>query len=64
MAQISALCINYPVASIQIIAHGSPGCLQLGNSRLNLDNLNSYCQKLQQWQAAEILNFYFSVDCA
>ncbi|WP_418006552.1 DUF4347 domain-containing protein, partial [Nostoc piscinale] len=55
IAQISALCSKYPGASIQIIAHGSPGCLQLGNSQLNLDNLHTYCQQLQQWQAAEIL---------
>ncbi|MBD2454299.1 DUF4347 domain-containing protein [Nostoc sp. FACHB-87] len=55
ITQISALCSNYPAASIQIIAHGSPGCLQLGNSQLNLDNLHSYSQQLQQWQATEIL---------
>ncbi|MEH2462372.1 FG-GAP-like repeat-containing protein [Nostoc sp.] len=55
IAQISALCHNYPAASIQIIAHGSPGNLQLGDSQLSLDNLHTYRQQLQQWQAAEIL---------
>ncbi|WP_418006846.1 hypothetical protein [Nostoc piscinale] len=30
------------------MAHGSLGCLQLGNGRLTLDNLYSYCQQLQQ----------------
>ena len=55
IAQISAVCHNYPGASIQIIAHGSPGSLQLGNSQLNLDNLHTYRQQLQQWLAAEIL---------
>ncbi|WP_322647924.1 FG-GAP-like repeat-containing protein [Nostoc sp. ChiVER01] len=55
IAQISALCHNYPAASIQIIAHGSSGSLQLGSSQLNLDNLHTYRQHLQQWLAAEIL---------
>ncbi|BAY76729.1 hemolysin-type calcium-binding region [Nostoc linckia NIES-25] len=53
--QISALCKNHPAASIQIIAHGSPGSLQLGNSQLNLANLHTYRQQLQQWFATEIL---------
>ncbi|MCC5659361.1 FG-GAP-like repeat-containing protein [Nostoc sp. XA010] len=55
IAQISALSKNHPAASIQIIAHGSPGSLQLGNSQLSLDNLYTYRQQLQQWLAAEIL---------
>ncbi|WP_445635253.1 hypothetical protein NSTC745_07193 [Nostoc sp. DSM 114161] len=53
--QISALCKKHPAASIQIIAHGSPGSLQLGSSQLNLGNLHTYRQQLQQWFAAEIL---------
>ncbi|MEH2264286.1 FG-GAP-like repeat-containing protein [Nostoc sp.] len=55
IAQISALSKNHPAASIQIIAHGSSGNLQLGNSQLSLDNLHTYRQQLQQWLAAEIL---------
>ncbi|MEH1804674.1 FG-GAP-like repeat-containing protein [Nostoc sp.] len=55
IAQISALCKNHPAVGIQIIAHGSPGNLQLGNSQLNLANLHTYRQQLQQWKAAEIL---------
>ncbi|MEH2342364.1 MAG: FG-GAP-like repeat-containing protein [Nostoc sp.] len=55
IAQISALCKNHPAVGIQIIAHGSPGNLQLGNSQLNLANLHTYRQQLQQWEAAEIL---------
>ncbi|MEH2334350.1 DUF4347 domain-containing protein, partial [Nostoc sp.] len=55
IAQISALSKNHPAASIQIIAHGSPGSLQLGNSQLNLDSLHTYRLQLQQWLAAEIL---------
>ncbi|MFN6448022.1 MAG: FG-GAP-like repeat-containing protein [Nostoc sp. DedSLP05] len=53
--QISALCKNHATASIQIIAHGSPGSLQLGNSQLNLNNLHAYRQQLQQWLPTEIL---------
>nr|WP_292737310.1 DUF4347 domain-containing protein [Nostoc sp. JL31] len=55
IAQISALCKNHPAVGIQIIAHGSPGNLQLGNSQLNLANLHTYRQQLQQWQVREIL---------
>ncbi|MEH2437684.1 MAG: DUF4347 domain-containing protein, partial [Nostoc sp.] len=55
IAQISNLCKNHPAASIQIIAHGSPGNLQLGNNQLNLANLHTYRQQLQQWQVREIL---------
>jgi hypothetical protein len=53
--QISAILSKHPVASIQLIAHGSPGSLQLGNSQLNLDSLQIYHQQLQQWTASEIL---------
>ncbi|MEH2012188.1 FG-GAP-like repeat-containing protein [Nostoc sp.] len=55
IAQISAVSKNHPAASIQIITHGSPGSLQLGNSQLNSDNLHTYRQQLQQWLATEIL---------
>ncbi|MBW4646456.1 MAG: VCBS repeat-containing protein [Goleter apudmare HA4340-LM2] len=55
ITQISALINNCPVASLQIIAHGSPGGLQLGNSQLNLATLYTHRQQLQQWQVAEIL---------
>ncbi|MEH2395881.1 FG-GAP-like repeat-containing protein [Nostoc sp.] len=55
IAQISAVSKNHPAASIQIITHGSPGSLQLGNSQLNSNNLHTYRQQLQQWLATEIL---------
>ena len=55
ITQISAVSKNHPAASIQIITHGSPGSLQLGNSQLNSDNLHTYRQQLQQWLATEIL---------
>jgi CSLREA domain-containing protein len=34
---------------VHLIAHGSPGCLYLGNSQLNLDTLSNYQQELQSW---------------
>jgi uncharacterized delta-60 repeat protein len=40
------------IDSIHIISHGSPGNLQLGKTRLCLDNLKTYQHQLQQWQHA------------
>ncbi|MHC0066257.1 FG-GAP-like repeat-containing protein [Nostoc sp. UIC 10890] len=36
--------------SVQIISHGSGGSLQLGATLLNVNNLNSYTNQLQQWR--------------
>jgi len=36
--------------SVQIISHGSTGTLQLGTTKLNASNLNSYSNQLQQWR--------------
>ena len=57
------------IQSLQIIAHGSPGCLALGNSVLNLETLNYYASQLQQWRAsltetAEILLYSCNVAAA
>ncbi len=38
--------------SLQILAHGCPGELQLGNTRLNFKNLADYTPTLQQWKTA------------
>ncbi|MCU0546964.1 MAG: DUF4347 domain-containing protein [Oscillatoriaceae cyanobacterium Prado104] len=38
--------------SLQIIAHGSQGRVQLGSAELNSDNLESYNYLLQQWGKA------------
>lgn len=40
------------IDSIHIISHGSPGNLQLGKTRLCLDNLKTYQHQLQQWRHA------------
>jgi Ca2+-binding RTX toxin-like protein len=38
--------------SLQILSHGCPGELQLGNTRLNLNTLKDYAPILQTWKAA------------
>ncbi|MEM1172991.1 MAG: DUF4347 domain-containing protein, partial [Cyanobacteria bacterium P01_H01_bin.35] len=40
------------IEAIHIFSHGSPGNLQLGNTFLNLDNLISAKQQIQQWKKA------------
>ena len=42
-------------STIHLVSHGSPGCLYLGNSQLNLDNILSYAHKLQNWQVKELV---------
>ncbi|NES65399.1 MAG: DUF4347 domain-containing protein, partial [Okeania sp. SIO2D1] len=43
------------VSSIHIVSHGTPGCLQLGNSELNIKNINNYATELETWPVANIL---------
>jgi hypothetical protein len=43
------------ITTIHIVSHGSPGCLYLGNSQLNLDNISKYADLLQYWQSQNIL---------
>ena len=47
--QITRVIQKYPqVSSIHIVSHGAPGCLYLGNSLLNVDNIDDYySQKLE-----------------
>ncbi|MBO1047272.1 MAG: DUF4347 domain-containing protein [Dolichospermum sp. DEX182a] len=54
--QISQILQQHPhITTIHILSHGAPGCLYLGNSQLNLTNIHSYTQQLQQWQPHNIL---------
>ncbi|MFN9169985.1 MAG: DUF4347 domain-containing protein [Dolichospermum sp.] len=54
--QISQILQQHPqITTIHILSHGSPGCLYLGNSQLNLTNIHNYTQQLQQWQPQNIL---------
>ncbi|NES06369.1 MAG: DUF4347 domain-containing protein [Okeania sp. SIO2F4] len=44
------------ISSIHIISHGSPGCLYLGNSQLNINNINNnYSAALKTWSVTNIL---------
>ncbi|MGD1701926.1 DUF4347 domain-containing protein, partial [Dapis sp. BLCC M229] len=44
------------ISSIHIISHGSPGCLYLGNSQLNINNINNnYSAALKSWPVTNIL---------
>ncbi|MEG5097039.1 DUF4347 domain-containing protein, partial [Microcoleus sp. B13-B4] len=38
------------IDSLHIVSHGSPGCLYLGKTQLNLDTLENYSSQLQQWR--------------
>lgn len=40
------------IASIHIVSHGTPGCLYLGNARLNLFTLERYAADLEEWKNA------------
>ncbi|MGK7919941.1 MAG: DUF4347 domain-containing protein, partial [Trichodesmium sp.] len=43
------------ISSIHIISHGSPGCLYLGNSQLNIHNINNnYSAALKTWSVTNI----------
>ncbi|WP_413166581.1 Ig-like domain-containing protein [Capilliphycus salinus ALCB114379] len=50
-----AITENSNISEIQIISHGSPGCLQLGNSELSLETLNRYANSLQTWSVSSLL---------
>ncbi len=54
--QITAFLRQHPeITTIHIVSHGAPGCLYLGNSQLNLDNISKYADLLQHWQSKSIL---------
>ncbi|MBE9146569.1 DUF4347 domain-containing protein, partial [Planktothrix mougeotii] len=49
--QITSLLSNFKnIDSLQIIAHGSSGSIQLGNTILDNQTLNQYTRQFQQWQ--------------
>jgi len=45
----TALKRYHPVTSLHVIAHGTPGCLYLGNTELSLDTVADYADSLQLW---------------
>jgi hypothetical protein len=51
--QITELLASYTdLDAVHIVSHGGPGNLQLGSIQLNSDNLDEYCDRLQQWKKA------------
>ncbi|MEG4317899.1 MULTISPECIES: DUF4347 domain-containing protein, partial [unclassified Microcoleus] len=51
--QISEVLANRTnIDSIHLVSHGEPGSLQLGKTRLSIDNLEDYGKQLQQWRRA------------
>ena len=56
IAQISSVLQQNPqIQTVHIVSHGSPGCLYLGNSELNLTNIYQYQQLLQHWNVKNIV---------
>ncbi|MEH2463347.1 DUF4347 domain-containing protein [Nostoc sp.] len=49
--QITEMLVKHPASALHIVCHGSPGCLALGNTYLNLETLNYYSRELQAWSA-------------
>ncbi len=53
IAQITTILAEHlDLDTIHIVSHGSPGSLQLGNTRLSLETLKKYYYQLQQWGKA------------
>ncbi|MDB9526378.1 Ig-like domain-containing protein, partial [Oscillatoria sp. CS-180] len=50
IAQISdVLAVHPEVNTLHLLSHGSPGSLQLGDLKLDLQNLNQYAHHLKKW---------------
>ncbi len=48
--QLTQVLHHYPqVQTIHLVAHGSPGCLNLGNAQLSLETLDGYAAQLKTW---------------
>ncbi|MBI4785145.1 MAG: VCBS repeat-containing protein [Oscillatoriophycideae cyanobacterium NC_groundwater_1537_Pr4_S-0.65um_50_18] len=55
MLQITVALQSRPhICTVHLVAHGSPGCLQLGNTQLSLDTLAHYTSYLQAWFSAAL----------
>lgn len=55
IAQITQALVTGRYTSLHLVAHGSPGVLQLGLGELSLATLPAYRQQLLEWGVAEIL---------
>ncbi|MDJ0619365.1 MAG: DUF4347 domain-containing protein [Calothrix sp. MO_192.B10] len=49
--QITGVLGKKTYTTVHIVAHGSPGCLNLGSSQLGLQSLSYYAQQLRGWFA-------------
>ncbi len=53
--QISDVLARYAeINAVHIVCHGSPGLLQLGSTRLNLDNLDTYAPEFAAWKIGNL----------
>ncbi|MGB7711304.1 MAG: DUF4347 domain-containing protein, partial [Microcoleus sp.] len=66
--QLTEILSNYDnLAALHIVAHGSSGTLHLGNTTLNLNNIDDYAPQLHSWRKALIENadlFLYSCEIA
>ena len=54
--QITQILHKFPhLNALHLISHGSPGCVQVGNSELSLETLKTYASQLQTWSVSSIL---------
>ncbi|MBD2112118.1 MULTISPECIES: DUF4347 domain-containing protein [Cyanophyceae] len=56
VAQITNYLEAYPASTVHIVSHGAPGVLYLGNTQLNLTNLENYAQALRSWFSPQASN--------
>ncbi|MGK7900086.1 MAG: FG-GAP-like repeat-containing protein [Hormoscilla sp.] len=54
VAQITRALATDPTGALHVVCHGAPGCLYLGKTPLNQENLSRYSQQLMEWGVAEI----------
>jgi hypothetical protein len=48
--QITEVLAQHPeIDTVHVVSHGAPGCLYLGNTQLNLENLPDYDDRLKTW---------------
>ena len=47
--QIASILSEKQYSTVHLVSHGSPGCLYLGNSQLDLDTLQQYQSGLKTW---------------
>ncbi|MBW4483240.1 MAG: DUF4347 domain-containing protein [Tildeniella torsiva UHER 1998/13D] len=56
IAQITDYLRAYPASTVHIVSHGAPGILHLGNTQLNLTNLENHAQALRSWFSPQASN--------